>query len=113
MHTSNYSRYFFNNYILLNLILFDEKRIKPLVCYLFTGFDKSKSFFNFINNYKKYNSGYNHDLFICYKLLNNKRINILENKIKKIKHKVFIDLQQIMIGILVVIVDLLKNLEIG
>lgn len=68
-----------------------KKRIKPLVCYLFTGFDKSKSFFNFINNYKKYNSGCNHDLFICYKLLNNKRINILENKIKKIKHKVFID----------------------
>ena len=35
---------------------------KIIVCYLFTGFDKTKSFNQFIRHYKKFNSGINHEL---------------------------------------------------
>ena len=64
---------------------------KPLVCYLFTGFDKIKSFSNFIKNYKKYKAGYSHDLIVCYKLISAKKIKNLEDKMLNIKHKIFID----------------------
>jgi len=68
-----------------------KKIIKPIVCYLFTGFDKTKSFLNFIKHYNKYKSGYDHDLYICYKLVDSKKIDKLENRIKKLKHKIFVD----------------------
>ena len=68
-----------------------KKIIKPIVCYLFTGFDKTRSFINFIRYYNKYKSGYDHELYICYKLVDKKKISKLENRIKKLKHKIFID----------------------
>ena len=64
---------------------------KIIVCYLFTGFDKITSFNNFIRHYKKYKSGYKHSLLICYKLLKEKKIKILEKKITDLNHQVFID----------------------
>ena len=55
-----------------------KKRI--LVCYLFTKFDKKSSLLNFIRYYKKYKSGYKHDLIICYKLFKTEEIKNLEKK---------------------------------
>jgi len=63
----------------------------PIVCYLFTKFDKTKSLNSFIKNYKKYKPGHNHNLIICYKLLKKKNINTLEKKFQDIEHKVFVD----------------------
>lgn len=63
----------------------------PLVCYLFTKYDKVKSYLAFIKNYKKFKSGHKHDLLICYKLLNADQVKILEKKIKTIKHKIYVD----------------------
>jgi hypothetical protein len=59
---------------------------KPIICYLFTVFDKKKSLKNFIKNYKKHKSGYQHDLLICYKLINKKKIIQLEKELLKITH---------------------------
>lgn len=64
---------------------------KTLICYLFTVFDKKNSLKNFINNYKKYKSGYSHDLLICYKLINEKHIIKLEKELHGIKHIKFVD----------------------
>ncbi len=64
---------------------------KPIVCYLFTKYDKISSLINFYKNYKKYKSGYNHDLLICYKLLKLEEIKKLEKKISNLNHYQFID----------------------
>ena len=64
---------------------------KPLVCYLFTVFDKKNSLKNFIRNYKKYKSGYYHDLLICYKMIGEKHITKLEKELLGIKHIKFVD----------------------
>ena len=42
-----------------------------IVCYLFTIFDKKETLIDFVSHYKKYQSGLNHELVICFKLLNN------------------------------------------
>ena len=63
----------------------------PIVCYLFTGFDNNNSLTKFITNYKKYKSGYKHDLIICFKLIPNEKINYLTKKLSTIEHKLFID----------------------
>ena len=68
---------------------------KILICYLFTKFDKLSSLNKFINNYKKFRAGYEHDLLICYKLLNQKIINRLEKKILQFQHHYFKDPNQI------------------
>jgi hypothetical protein len=64
---------------------------KTLICYLFTGFDKISSLKKFIDSYKKYKSGYQHDLLICYKLINEKKINKLEKEFVKINHIKYVD----------------------
>ena len=46
-----------------------------IVCYLFTVFDKKESLLNFIKNYKKYESGINHKLIICFKVFDQQEIN--------------------------------------
>ena len=67
----------------------NEKKV--LIAYLYTKFDIKESLVNFINFYKKNPPGYNHDLLICYKLLNDEEINILRKITIKIKHIEFID----------------------
>ena len=64
---------------------------KIVVCYLFTKFNKTSSLTNFVKNYKKFNSGYIHDLLICYKLLDINKIKILEKKLSTLKHTKFVD----------------------
>lgn len=62
-----------------------------IVCYLYTIFDPKKKLIDFINNYKKYKSGINHKLLICFKLLNVTEINKIRKYLKNIKYTEFID----------------------
>ena len=64
---------------------------KVIVAYLYTKFDSTDNLLNFIRNYKKNPPGYNHELLICYKLLNSKEINSIRRVSSKIKHIEFID----------------------
>ena len=63
----------------------------PIVCYLFTCFDEISSLKEFIKNYKKYSSGINHKLIICFKLLDRSKINDLVNIIININFTPYID----------------------
>ena len=56
----------------MNKSNFDQSKI--LVCYLFTKFDNKETLLNFVQNYKKYDSGLNHDLLICFKLMDNNQV---------------------------------------
>ena len=47
---------------------------KILVSYLFTKFDQEESINAFKKNYLKFSSGYNHDLLICFKMIDEKKI---------------------------------------
>ena len=62
-----------------------------IVCYLFTLFDETISFEKFIDNYKKHNSGVDHKLVICFKLLDNSKIKDLEKILININFTSFID----------------------
>ncbi len=62
-----------------------------IVCYLFTVFDKIESLMNFIENYKKYESGINHKLVICFKLFNSQEINELKKHLIDINYIEFVD----------------------
>ena len=64
---------------------------KVIIAYLYTKFDIIENLLNFINFYKKNQPGYNHELLICYKLLDNDEIDKLRNITKKISHIEFID----------------------
>lgn len=67
---------------------------KILVCYLFTKFDKIKQLTDFINNYKKYSSGLNHELLICFKLIEKEKVFYLCEYLKDIKYVEFIDISK-------------------
>ena len=64
---------------------------KPVICYLFTKYDEEKSLLDFKENYLNFDSGLNHDLIICYKLISKKKIDYLNNKLDKIKFDIFLD----------------------
>lgn len=68
---------------------------KVLVCYLFTKFDRVESILKFKKHYKKYRSGSKHSLLICFKLLNQKKILLLKNKLKNLNYIEFIDPENI------------------
>ncbi len=63
----------------------------PLVCYLFTCFDTIDSIKNFKNNYLKFNSGFDHNLIICFKLLNQKQITNIIKDLRDLKFSKFVD----------------------
>jgi len=62
-----------------------------IVCYIFTVFDKKETLKDFANHYKKYNSGINHELVICFKLFNSLKINELKEYLIDINYTEFID----------------------
>ncbi len=64
---------------------------RTIICYLYTKYDHESSFKNFIYNYKKYKSGLDHDLLICFKLLNKQTINNLSKNLVNIRYIEFID----------------------
>ena len=65
---------------------------KILVCYLFTKFDEINQLTDFINNYKKYPSGINHELLICFKLIEKNKLSYLSEHLRDIKYIKFIDI---------------------
>lgn len=64
---------------------------KVIIAYLYTKFDILDNLLNFVNFYKKNQPGYNHDLVICYKLLDNDEIKKLRNITRNVPHIEFID----------------------
>ena len=68
-----------------------KKNKNIIVCYLFTKFDKLSSLLNFIRNYSNYNSGLNHKLVICFKLIQDHQIKKISNKLRNIRYIPFID----------------------
>ena len=66
-------------------------RKKILVSYLFTRFDEEVALENFKKNYLKYKSGHNHDLLICFKLLDNEKIQHIKKKLDNLDYILFVD----------------------
>ena len=64
---------------------------KPIVCYLFTKFDKIDSLKDFIKNYQNYESGLDHDLLICLKLINQNKMKEILKELNNLKFTKFID----------------------
>ncbi len=64
---------------------------KLLVCYLYTSFDDINSLQNFKKNYLKFDSGINHELIICFKLLKSQQIQDIVSQLNGINFKTFID----------------------
>ena len=62
-----------------------------IVCYLYTIFDKRKTLIDFIKNYKKYKSGLNHKLVICFKLFTFNEVVALRKYLKNINYIEFVD----------------------
>ena len=76
-------------YLKINYILFMHSN--KIVCYLYTVFDKKKSLTNFIKNYKRYRSGLNHKLVICFKLFNFDEVVKLRKYLKDVNYVEFVD----------------------
>ena len=68
-----------------------KKNKDIIVCYLFTKFDNLSSLQNFIRNYSIYNSGLNHKLVICFKLIPDYQIKKISSKLRNIRYIPFID----------------------
>ena len=64
---------------------------KILVAYLCSKYENKKAFEKFINSYKKYKAGHMHNLLICYKLLDDKKLKFCRSVAKATKHTEFID----------------------
>jgi hypothetical protein len=71
--------------------MINSMKQKVLVCYLITKFDNEHALKDFIYNYKINNSGLNHDLLICFKLLNMNQINLFKNILNEINYVEFFD----------------------
>ena len=67
----------------------------PIVCYLFTRYDKTSSLINFVNYYKENSAGIDHTLVICFKLLDKKKINSLKKYLKGLIYIEFDDPENI------------------
>ena len=64
---------------------------KTLVVYLYTKFDNINSLINFKLNYLKFDSGYSHDLLICFKLLTKHDLELTKKQLYGINYISFID----------------------
>ena len=64
---------------------------KPIVCYLYTSFDNINSLQDFKKNYLKFDSGINHELIICFKLLTSQQIQDTIGELNGINFKTYID----------------------
>ena len=63
---------------------------KILVCYLMTSFDHENSLSNFIEKYQKFPSGIDHELLICFKKIENKKLDSIRNLLIGINYIEFI-----------------------
>ena len=67
---------------------------KLLVSYLLTKFDKLDTLNIFKKNYLKYRSGYDHDLLICFKLLDIKEIDLFKKDLDGLSYIPFVDYEK-------------------
>ncbi len=64
---------------------------KIIVLYLSTKYSNIKNLKNFILNYKKFKSGLNHRLIVCFKNLNSLELKVRKKFLKKLKYEEYID----------------------
>ena len=64
---------------------------KTIVLYLHTCFESFENLLNFKNNYLKYDSGFDHELVICYKLVDQNGLDACRSVTEHFKHTEFID----------------------
>ena len=69
----------------------DNKSNKFLVLYVFSKYDDLTRLKNFVESYHKYDHGHDHELLICYKLIDDKKLDLCRKITSKINHKEFID----------------------
>jgi len=62
-----------------------------IVCYLYTIFDKRKTLIDFVKYYKRYKSGLNHKLVICFKLFTFNEVAALRRHLKDVNYIEFVD----------------------
>ena len=62
-----------------------------IVCYLYTIFDKRKTLIDFVKYYKRYKSGLNHKLVICFKLFTFNEVAALRRYLKDVNYIEFVD----------------------
>ena len=65
---------------------------KILICYLITKFDDENTLLTFLKNYKKFESGYPHELLICFKLFDNEKLNNFRKLLSDVVYTEFIDI---------------------
>jgi hypothetical protein len=66
-------------------------QVHKIVCYLYTIFDERKTLVDFVKHYKKYKSGLNHKLVICFKLFTFNEVVSLRKYLKDINYIEFVD----------------------
>ncbi len=64
---------------------------KILVCYLITKFDDVNTLLKFLENYNKLNSGYSHELLICFKLFDKKKLEYFKKVLKNTTYIEYLD----------------------
>ena len=65
---------------------------KIIICYLCSPYAKVNAIKNFVKFYKKYKSGIKHNLIICFKNLEEKKIKFIQDKyLSSLKYIPFID----------------------
>jgi hypothetical protein len=68
-----------------------KKNNKFLIVYVFSKFDDINRFKNFINSYKVNPPGYPHKFLICFKLLDDSKLNLCRTIVSDISYDEFID----------------------
>tara|TARA_B100001027_G_scaffold140424_1_gene97652 strand:- start:214 stop:1011 length:798 start_codon:yes stop_codon:yes gene_type:complete len=64
---------------------------KILVSYLFTKFDREEYINAFKKNYLRFSSGYDHDLLICFKMIDEKKIEYIKKNLDDLNYISFVD----------------------
>ena len=64
---------------------------KILVSYLFTKFDREEYINAFKKNYLRFSSGYDHDLLICFKMIDEKKIECIKKNLDDLNYISFVD----------------------
>ena len=69
----------------------NNKNNRFLVLYVFSKYDDLTRLESFVESYLKYDHGHDHELLICYKLIDDKKLDLCRKITSKIYHKEFID----------------------
>ena len=75
--------------------MLNKKHNKFLVLYVFSKYDDIERLREFVKSYKKHDLGFPHNLLICYKLLDDEKLQLCRIITSSIKHEEFVDLHKI------------------